>query len=285
MSRRAGIIYILAVIVLGAIFLVPGDKEGDSSTSPSVPLDYSKPIFTTSITVVCPVSLLSDVRADHSPEKVADMFNSVFSRSEKAKSLGCQELQQGILVSTSPLAVDFVNVGLPGNLGPKWFTLAGELTNKVPGQSDVERRELPDPRIERTTNGPAKIPMTSSPSAGHLLVSMPSRLPIPKGDGVAASTDGSGALICPDEGRMAAVTDMMLDTSGKQTPSDKANKYGIFECNYVPPGTEMISLGPNEHGSLAIVSAKLADGTLIQGVTFPNMFIKSLMPHEERAGE
>jgi hypothetical protein len=80
MNRPTAIIYVLAVVVLGAFILLPSDKESDSTT-PSVPLNYSKPVFTTSITVVCPMSLLSDIRADHSPEKVVDMFNSIFSSS------------------------------------------------------------------------------------------------------------------------------------------------------------------------------------------------------------
>jgi hypothetical protein len=163
--------------------------------------------------------------------------------------------------------------------------LSGELTNKVPGQSVAERKDLAEPRIARATEESAAIPTTSPNSAGHLLMNMPSRVPIPKGDGAAANADGSGALICPDEESMAALSDITLDTSNKQTAVDESEEYKKFGCSYVPPGSQMISLGANEHGSLAIVSAKLADGTLIQGVTFPNMFIKTLVLHEERAGE
>ena len=94
MNRPTAIVYVLAVVVLGALILLPTDKESDSSTTPSVPLNYSKPVFTTSITVVCPMSLLTDIRANHSPENVVDMFGSVFTRSEKATSLGCREFRR-----------------------------------------------------------------------------------------------------------------------------------------------------------------------------------------------
>ena len=33
--------------------------------------------------------------------------------------------------------------------------------------------------------------------------------------------------------------------------------------------------GANQRGSLAVVSAKLADGTEIRGVTFPRMFVQT----------
>jgi hypothetical protein len=286
MNRPTAVIYVLAVVVLGVLIFEPKDKESDSSATPNVPLNFSNPIFTTSVTVVCPMNLLFDIRANHSPEKVADMFSSILSRSEKAKSLGCEELQEGILVSASPLQEDIVSIGLPGGSGSRWFTMAGELTNKGPGQSDAERKELAARHIARATDESAALPSTSPSSAGHLLVNMPSQVPIPKGDGIAATdSHGSGALICPDEEHMAALSDLTLDASRNQTATHGWEEYGRFGCNYVPPGTEMISLGANEHGSLAIVSAKLADGTLIQGVTFPNMFVKTPVPNEEQAGE
>jgi TonB family protein len=286
MSRPSAIIYVVAVVVLGAIILLPSDKESDSGATPSVPLNYSKPVFTTSITIVCPMSLLSDIRADHSPEKVVDMFSSVFTRSDKAKSLGCQELREDIYVSASPLADEFVSVGLPGDSGSRWFTLAGELTNKVPGQSDAERNEQAEPHIAKATDLSTPIPTTSPSSAGHFLVNTRSRMPIPKGDGVAAANSyGSGALICPDEERMAALSDATLDTSRTRTGVTEWEEYNRFGCSYVPPGTEMTSQGANEQGALAVVTAKLADGTTIHGLTFPNMFVENPVHREELLGE
>jgi hypothetical protein len=286
MNRPTAVIYVLAVVVLGAFIFAPKDKESASSTTPSVSLNYSKPVFTTSVTVVCPMSLLFDIRADHSPEKVADMFSSILTRSEKAKSLGCVELREGIPVSASPLQEDIVSLVLPGRSGSRWFTIASELTNKVPGQSDAERQELAEPHIARATDESATLPSTSPSSAGHLLLNMPSGVPIPEGDGIAAAdSSGSGAFICPDEDRLAALSDDALDTSRKQHAVNELEEYKRFGCSYVPPGTEMISQGANEHGALAIVSAKLPDGTTIHGVTFPNMFIKNSVRHDESLAE
>jgi hypothetical protein len=47
----------------------------------------------------------------------------------------------------------------------------------------------------------------------------------------------------------------------------------------------MISQGANGHGSLAVVSARMPDGTTIHGVTFPNMFIKNPAQREESLGK
>jgi hypothetical protein len=282
MNRPTVVIYVLAVVVLAVLILDPKDSERDSNTTPNAPLNYSKPVFTTSAAIVCPMSLLFDIRTDHSPEEVADMFNSILSRSEKAKSLGCEELREGIHVSARPLQEDFVSVGIPGVTGSRWFTIVNELTNKVPGQSDAEKQELAEPQIAKAPDDSAVPPSTSPSSAGHLLVNMPSRVPIPEGDGIAATdSSGSGAFICPDEDRLAALSDNALDTSRKQNAVDEREEYERFGCSYVPPGTEMISEGANEHGSLAIVSAKLPDGTTIHGVTFPNMFIKRQAQREE----
>ncbi len=286
MNRPAAVIYALAIVGVGVLILVPKDKESDTGTAPSAPLNYSKPVFSTSVTVVCPLALLSDIRADHSPEKVIDMFGSFLSRSDKAKALGCEELQEGILVSASPFDDGIVSVGLPGGLGSGWFTIASELTNKVPGQSDAERQELTAPHIAKAADQPLSPASTSPSSAGHLLVNMPSLVPIPKGAGIAATdSSGSGALICPDENRLAAVADYAVDTPREQKLVNKWEEYTRFGCSYVPPGTEMISQGANEHGSLAVVTAKMPDGTRIHGVTFPSMFIKNLVHREESLGQ
>jgi hypothetical protein len=282
MNRPTVVMYVLAVIVLGVLILVPKDKESDTDANPRVSLNYSKPVFTTSVTVVCPISLLSDIRADHSPEKVADMFGSILSRSEKAKSLGCEELRQGIPVSASPLQENIVSVGLPGSTGSRWFTIASELTNKGPGQSDAERQELAEPHAARATDESAPLPSGSPSSAGHLFVNMPSRVRIPEGEGIAATdSSGSGAFICPDEDHLAALSDNTLDTSRKQNAVNESEDYKRFGCSYVPPGTKMFSQGANEHGSLALVSATLPDGTTINGVTFPTMFIKIPVQRDE----
>jgi len=232
------------------------------------------------------MSLFFDIRADHSPEKVVDMFGSFLSRSEKAKALGCEELREGILVSASRLDDDIVSVELPGVSGFGWFTIPSELTNKVSGQSDAEAKELNEPRIAKTADKPDSLSRTSPSSAGHVLVNTPSRLAIPTGMGIAATDPaGSGALICPDEEHLAALADNAVDTTGNKESVSQWEEFKRFGCSYVPPGTAMISQGANERGSLAIVTAKLPDGTLIHGVTFPNMFTKNSVQGTESPGE
>jgi hypothetical protein len=118
------------------------------------------------------------------------------------------------------------------------------------------------------------------------LVDAPSRAPIPKGYGVAAGNAyGYGALICPDEDHLAALTDFTLDASRKPTTGNEWDAYGRLGCSYIPPGTAMFSEGANKQGSLAIVSAKLPDGTTIHGVTFPNMFINGPAQGETSLGK
>jgi len=92
--------------------------------------------FTTCCTIVCPQSLLSAVDADHAPDKVVEMFNSVWNRSSKAKELGCVELQEGIPVFATKFIEGFAAISLSENKSPSMFTVENELTNKVPGQSD-----------------------------------------------------------------------------------------------------------------------------------------------------
>src|ERR1700730_10876672 len=70
MNRPSALIYGLGVVLLGIIIFSTPSKNVESDTSSIVPLDYSKPVFTTSRTIVCPLGLFFDVRADHSLDKV-----------------------------------------------------------------------------------------------------------------------------------------------------------------------------------------------------------------------
>jgi hypothetical protein len=65
-------------------------------------LDYSKPIYTTRGAIICPLGLIGDHREDHSIQNLVDAYQSIFSRSEKVKALGCQEWQAGIRVYAQP---------------------------------------------------------------------------------------------------------------------------------------------------------------------------------------
>jgi TonB family protein len=280
MNRPSALIYTLGVVLFGIIIFSTPTKNAESDTPTIAPLDYSKPVFTTSRTIVCPLSLFFDVRADHSLDKVMEMFTSIWSRSEKAKALGCEELQADILVTASSYDGYFALIKLPGTSTAGWFTTASDLTNKV-GQSDKEKKELAEPHISRVPDTYVG-PSSDSSTIGHILVSMPSSVPIPEGTGMAGTDSrGFGALICPDDNRLAAFEDYDADASKDHKRVDPWEELKQFGCSYVPPGTPMASNGANEHRSLAVVTAKLPDGTRIRGVTFPWMFVQNEPQREE----
>jgi TonB family protein len=269
-------VIILAIGLTIFVFILFQANSDTKSDAPSAPINFSKPVFTTSRTAICPTSLLLDLRADRAPDKVADMFNSIWSRSEKAKQLGCEELQPGIPVSAAPLQGDLVAVHIPGSSDRSWFTITSELTNDVPGQSEEQRKQLAEAHINATRSSRVTSADTSSPSIGNQLVTTPSRDPMPKGVGVAAAdSQGFGAIICPDAHSLAASVDSAVDSPKSDNAVDQWAPLKTFGCSYVPPGTPMISDGPNQEGSLAVVSVKLADGTEIRGLTFPRMFAQS----------
>jgi len=63
------------------------------------------------------------------------MFTSVFSRSSKAKNLGCEEWSGGIRVYAQSMSEpfdNFVSVNLSPGGGAYLFTIEAELTNTPP---------------------------------------------------------------------------------------------------------------------------------------------------------
>lgn len=248
-------------------------------------LDYSKPIFTTYRTIVCPTSLLFDMRADHAPDKVVEMFYSLWDRSSKAEKLGCAELQPGLLVKAAPsLEGEYATVEISGSAGGSLFTPDDELTNKVPGQSDATRADLATPHINRAPVGP--LPSASNDN-GRLLVTIPNYWhrngePMLKGHVAAASdSTGFGAMICPDANIMALVFSRPIDANYKdESVGEWLKPYG---CSYLPPGTPMVSEGGNAANTLVIARAELSDGTRINGVTFPSMVVQSQQQREQAA--
>jgi hypothetical protein len=79
--------------VLAGIF---DSSEPDKPAQP--PLDLSKPAYTTNYAIVCPLGLLFDVRADHGPEAIVDLYTSVLKLKSKEQALGCEEWRGGIRV-------------------------------------------------------------------------------------------------------------------------------------------------------------------------------------------
>ncbi|MGH9729300.1 MAG: hypothetical protein ACRD33_01890 [Candidatus Acidiferrales bacterium] len=121
--KRTKVLWLILAIVI-TIWVI----EDSHQTEPEQPpLDYSKPVFTTSYAVVCPLGLLLSPRADAQDEIRGTFFGLHFSLSDKAKELGCEELVGGLKVDAvhmrAPLD-EFVQVD------GTFFTTPTYLTNQ-----------------------------------------------------------------------------------------------------------------------------------------------------------
>lgn len=96
----------------------------------STPLDYSIPIYTTDHAIICPVSLLSDLRADHGIATVMDMYTSPFTAESKAEKLGCEVWKGGIGVTAKPMD----GMAPLVSLNAYAFTVDAHLTNDPNGK-------------------------------------------------------------------------------------------------------------------------------------------------------
>jgi hypothetical protein len=120
---------ILAILAAMGLF---DDLFGPKRPEKPTPvLDLSRPVYTTNYAIVCPLGLLFDVRADHGPEAVVDLYTSVLNLKSKEQALGCEEWRGGIRVE----AVDLEQ--RPGGLSliqinGTLFTAKGHLTNNSP---------------------------------------------------------------------------------------------------------------------------------------------------------
>jgi hypothetical protein len=117
---------IIVVIIVVALIEVVG--RNSPAGTPKPPLDYSKPIFTTDYAIICPVGLFLDVRADHGPEAINDLFTSVLNLKEKEKTLGCDEWHGGIRVGAvrmMPPRDHYIQVN------DAFFTMESHLTNEI----------------------------------------------------------------------------------------------------------------------------------------------------------
>ena len=255
--------------VVGAFAIysfVTSKKEPEKATAP---LDYSKPVYTTDHAVICPISLLSDPRADHDISSVMNMYMSPFTMDSKAEKLGCEVWHGGIEVTARPMN------GMAGlvTVNTAAFTVAAHLTNKT---DDSTRN------VDSTTAAPSN---DVSTTLGSALVARPSSNPIPTGN-VSVPSNGLGAVICPDSQSLAAYDDASIGWFASSSgPNESTPKSSIIEsfgglaksngCNFVNPGTSLVSEGANSIGSLALVTFQKPDGTTIRGVTFPTMIIQS----------
>lgn len=126
-----------AIMIIGAFSGVFGDHDVPITKSANnqvkLSLNFTRPIYTENYGIICPLSLMLDRRADHSPSAVISMFTSAFSRSEKAKALGCEELQGGIrvYVAAPDSSSELLHLSFSPNELPMFFTLPSQLSNNI----------------------------------------------------------------------------------------------------------------------------------------------------------
>lgn len=250
----------------------------------SPPLDYNMPVYTTDHAILCPMSLLSDPRADHDYHAVLDMFISTFSSESKAEKLGCEVLKGGIRVVATRGPDVLVTVN------KVYFTMEAHLTNNADGSmrsadsspshstsaSKAENDTFDNSKSYINTAPAAPIP--SSNGSGTMLVSSPSSVPMLKGDVNAANLRGFGAVICPDSKAFAAYIDTFDSRPDDKKTTSDIETMRRFGCSYFPPATPMVSEGGDPKGSLVAVKVTLPDGRTISGVTFSNWIV----PNEQQ---
>jgi hypothetical protein len=131
-------VWVVLAVLLLIIILNPPDAE-----KPRPSLDYSKPIFTDDFAIICPIGILFDVRVDHGPDAVLDMFISPFGMQSKAEKLGCEVWRGGIRVNA--VRADGV---IQGNgrylnyvrINDALFTIEADLTN----DPQASKMKIPD---------------------------------------------------------------------------------------------------------------------------------------------
>jgi hypothetical protein len=264
---------IIAVCLVMCFYNLAKPKSGEPEKV-IAPLDYSKPVYTTDHAIVCPLSLLSDRRADHDISAVMDMYTSAFTAESKAEKLGCEVWKSGIEVTAKPMeGMDpLVTVNTLA------FTVSAHLTND------------PEGKMRSADSNPAQSSAPLSSTVGHAVVTTPSPYPIPKGD-VWTPSEEFGAEICLDSNAYADYDDNFIASmtnSGVLKGGRALTKEEVlsqrndiiakekelakqYRCTYIPPGTLLVSEGGDQIGAMAVVTAHMPDGTTIRGVTLPTM--------------
>lgn len=116
-----------------------------------------------------------------------------------------------------------------------------------------------------TANGTIQNMLSNSPNAT-----------VPPGYVVTTKNGASnaGAVICPNGATFAAFN-LSLDPKQKfdGVPHfeswDLQDALRYFGCSYFPPGTTLVSKGPDDTGKFVLVSKSLSDSTTVQGVAVP----------------
>lgn len=99
-------------------------------------LNFNKPIFTKSGSLMCPVSLISDLREGGGTELAHSALTAISFRKKEAEKIGCIALRRWLGVSALPLPNlppgDLIFVTLTAYPELSYITVASELTNAVP---------------------------------------------------------------------------------------------------------------------------------------------------------
>lgn len=238
---------------------------------PIPPLDYMKMVYTADHAIVCPMSLLSDPRADHDAMAVYDLLHlTMFNAQGKAEKLGCEVLRGGIEVTAVPMGGSDNYVALNGDT----FTADIYLTNNADGSWRSADSTNAKSESSRAT-------VNNSLSLGQTVVTTPSGKPIPNGRVEISSDSFLGAVVCPDSNTFANVDDTFaqwLTSNNSPNETSAAEQATVAEfkelaqshgCIYLEPGTQLTSEGGNQVGSMAIVNVQLQDGSIFRGVTIP----------------
>jgi len=133
--RSRWVWWLIAIIGVAVVIELIGSAENGTDTAAKrPPLDYSRPIFTDDYALMCPIGAFYDLRADHGPAAIADLFMSVFGREEKEKRLGCQELRGGLRVYARRMKAPYdpyVQVSFTPDSLATVFTVEAYLKNGV----------------------------------------------------------------------------------------------------------------------------------------------------------
>jgi len=137
------------------------DRWAGLTAPPSKKLDYAKPIITGDGAIICPQSLLLDVRTDHGPDAIFSAFTAISNRAEKAHAIGCEEIIGGLPVAAHRLAPpfeDYVSVSFSGGPVGELFTMEGDLENSegaIP-TAQPAATPLPQPAVVDPPEPPAQ---------------------------------------------------------------------------------------------------------------------------------
>jgi hypothetical protein len=172
--------------------------KSNEPKKPIPPLDYTKTVYTADYAIICPLSLLSDPRADHDAMAVFDLLHlSMFNAQSKAEKLGCEVVRGGIEVTAVPMGGSDDYVVLDGVN----FTADIYLTNSADGSwrsadsntapSSTDTSSSPGSVLVATTSIQPATPMIGQSSAPPAVqpISASTTLPEPQGEAVTGNVD------------------------------------------------------------------------------------------------